>query len=199
MKRVVAELQDDINQLIGPTRITFAARKRRSIGNRVLRNGAICNQPRAVNDDGSWSQRCNGTRCQSCKLMAEVGEVFVINGMDLKVPSGYDCKTKFVIYCAQCTICQRLISMDDSYFGQTMNKLHQRINGHRSEFNNDDYLASALSMHAYEHHPDNFTLDIYKFCVVKSVHPLRLNREEFKHIEKFRTNCIGINRCKVQR
>ena len=89
--------------------------------------------------------------------------------------------------------------MDDSYFGQTMNKLHQRINGHRSKFNMNDYLESALSLHAQDQHPDNFTLDIYKFCIVKSVHPSRLNREEFKHIEKFRTNCIGINRCKVQR
>ena len=80
LKRVVAELQDDIDQLIGPTRITFAARKGRSIANRVLRNGAICNQPREVSEDGSWSQRCNGTRCQSCKLMAEGGEVFTING-----------------------------------------------------------------------------------------------------------------------
>ncbi len=60
-------------------------------------------------------------------------------------------------------------------------------------------LKSALSLHVFENHPDDFSLDIYKFCIVKSVHPLRLNREEFKYIEKYRTNCMGINRCKVER
>ena len=131
--------------------------------------------------------------------MADGGEVFVINGKDLKVPEGYNCKTAFCIYCAQCTICQSHIILEDSYFGQTMNKLHQRINGHRNKFNPVDYAESALALHAFTNHPDKFTIDIFKFCIAKAVHPLRLNREEFKHIEKYRTNCMGINRCKVQR
>ena len=204
LKQLVTELQDDISRLLGPTKITVAARKRRSIANRVLRNGAICEIPRA--SEGGWSQKCGGGRCGACILMSEGGDVFNINGQLLSVPENHNCKTHNCIYCAQCTICNQIVlalhtdsDKEDTYFGQTLQKMHLRINGHRSKFNMLDYEKSALALHAYEHHPDQFTIDIFKFAIMKSCHPLRLNREEFRFIEKFNTNCSGINRCKVQR
>jgi len=202
LKQLVTELQDDISRLLGPTKITVAARKRRSIANRVLRNGAICEIPGAF--EGSWSQKCGGGRCGACILMSEGGDVFSINGQSLSVPDDHNCKTRNCIYCAQCTICNQIVltlhaDKEDTYFGQTLQKMHLRINGHRSKFNELDYEKSALALHAYEHHPDQFNIEIFKFAVIKSCHPLRLNREEFRFIEKFNTNCSGINRCKVQR
>jgi hypothetical protein len=202
LKKLVTELQGDINRLLGPTRITVAARKRRSIANRVIRNGAICETPRALED--AWSQKCGAGRCAACVLMSEGGDVFDINGQQLSVPDNHNCKTRNCIYCAQCTICNQIVltlheDKEDTYFGQTLQKMHQRINGHRNKFNELDYEKSALSLHAHDCHPDRFTIDIFKFAIMKSCNPLRLNREEFRFIEKFNTNCSGINRCKVQR
>ena len=130
--------------------------------------------------------------------------VLTINSQTLSVPNNYNCKTKHCIYCAQCTICKQIVltlheDQEDTYFGQTLQKLHQRISGHRNKFNSLDYEKSALSLHAHDNHPDHFNINIYKFAVIKSCHPLRLNREEFKFIEKYNTNRCGINRCQVQR
>ena len=202
LKKLLVELQEDVSRLIGPVKITVAARKRQSIANRVLRNGAICEIPRTNVDD--WSQKCGAARCVACRLMVDGGEVFRINGQSLSVPNAYNCKTRHCIYCAQCTICKQIVltlqeDQEDTYFGQTLQKLHQRISGHRNKFNGLDYEKSALSLHAYESHPDHFNIDIFKFAVIKSCHPLRLNREEFKFIDKFSTNRSGINRCQVQR
>ena len=202
LKQLVSGLHDDICSLIGPTKITIAARKRRSIGNRVLRNGAICEIPSASVDN--WSQKCGAVRCKSCDLMADGGDMFNVNKQTLIVPRNYNCKTSNVIYVAQCTICNQIVlvihdNQEDTYFGQSFQRMHMRINGHRIKFNETDYKKSALAMHAHDCHPDQFNINIFKFAVIKSCHPLRLNREEFKFIEKFSTNRSGINRCKVQR
>ena len=80
-----------------------------------------------------------------------------------------------------------------------MQKFHQRVNGHRSCFKFEDRNKSALSMHAFEHHGASFSIDNYKFAILKECNPRSLNREEFRFIERFRTNCLGLNRCKVER
>ena len=199
LKRVVDELKGDICSLLGPTRIIMAPRKGRAIANKVLRNGAICDAPRTTGG-GGWSQKCGASRCLTCAVMGDGGDVYNINEQLLKVPMNHNCKSSNIIYSAQCTICDTAVAnVENTYFGQTIQKLHQRVNGHRSKFNANDYETSALSVHAHEHHPDNFSINNFKFAVVKSCNPMRLNREEFKCIEKFRTNCLGINRCKVER
>ena len=63
----------------------------------------------------------------------------------------------------------------------------------------EDRNKSALSMHAYEHHRFRFSIDNYRFAILKECNPRSLNREEFRFIEKYRTNCLGLNRCKVER
>ena len=93
--------------------------------------------------------------------------------------------------------CDDLI-LEDTYFGQTMQKFHQRVNGHRACFNFEDRNKSALSMHAFEYH-DHLSIENFRFAVLKECNPRDLNREEFRFIEKFGTNCLGLNRCKVER
>ena len=52
-------------------------------------------------------------------------------------------------------------------------------------------------MHAKEAHQTQFSIDIFTVAVVKKVSPQRLRREEFKYIDKYRTNSLGLNRYKV--
>ena len=76
------------------------------------------------------------------------------------------------------------------------------MNGHRSKFQIDSTLKfeqSALSMHAYLKHKDDFNMQIFKLGIVKQVNPNSLNRLEDYFITKFRTNIYGLNRIVVVR
>ena len=90
--------------------------------------------------------------------MCKAGDVFVVNDQCLKVPAKFDCKTRNCIYVAQCKLCCQIresdyqVIFEDTYFGQTMQKFNQRVNGHRSCFKFEERNKSALSMHAFEHH-----------------------------------------------
>ena len=64
-------------------------------------------------------------------------------------------------------------------------------------FNEEKFNKSALSMHAREVHQATFSLDILKIVVVSKVSPQKLRRENFRYIEKCRTNSLGLNRYKV--
>ena len=92
-----------------------------------------------------------------------------------------------------CTLCKGKAV----YFGRTTQECRNRTSGHRKCFNEEKFDKSALSMHARETHQTNFSLDIFKIAVVSKVSPQRLRREEFRYIEKHRTNSLGLNRYKV--
>ena len=137
------------------------SRKRQFIGDRVLQNKTICDVPPNSGCAPACSQKCRSKRCKCCILMAERGEVLHINGQNLSIPVDFDCTTFNVIYVAQCRLCDPTqIGRESTYFGQTIQPLHCRFNGHCSKFNNVDYKKSALSWHAYISHPDIF---IWKF------------------------------------
>ena len=77
-----------------------------------------------------------------------------------------------------------------------------RHNGHRHKFKIDEsrtYRHSALSMHCYIEHRDNFNFDIFKFGIVKKVQPSLLDREESRFCTKFKTNVWGLNRMEIKR
>ena len=80
--------------------------------------------------------------------------------------------------------------------------MHVRMNGHRSKFKIDTDLTfeqSALAMHTFLMHKDNFNMKIFKLGIVKKVNPNYLNREEDFFISRFRTNIFGLNRIVVVR
>ena len=201
LKKVLKETERIVQPVLGDTTFKVATRKGTSIGNRVLRNSAIGKAP--VGSSNQETQKCTGSGCKCCRHMGRSGDTFNINNGELTVPSRFNCKTENCIYMAQCNLCSSLraegISLEDTYFGQTTQKFHKRINGHRACFNAEDYKKSALSLHAMENHPDHFDINIYKMAVLREVNPRCLNREEFRYIEKFRTNSFGLNRCKVER
>ena len=83
----------------------------------------------------------------------------------------------------------------EAYFGRTCQACHNRTNGYRSCFNNEEkWDKSALSMHAKVSHPNDLSLNIFNVSVIKKVSPQRIRREEFKFIDKYRTASLGLNR-----
>ena len=105
----------------------------------------------------------------------------------------YICKTKKCIYLC---ICKKCIE-NNAYFGQTVQEQHNRMSGHRDKFNMGKYKKSALSMHAYDTHGGDLTLEDFSVAVLKKVPPRRLNREEFIFIDKFDILTKGLNRYHV--
>ena len=56
-----------------------------------------------------------------------------------------------------------------------------------------------MSMHAKDKHGMQMDLKNFKITIVKKVSPQNLKREEFRHIEKYRTQIYGLNRYKTTR
>ena len=187
LKSLVRSLDNELKQLIGDTRIIFALKKNSSIGNRVVCNKQL-SFPKITSDD----QHCNGRGCRQCPQVNEKRDL-VINGSTLHIPRHLNCKSKNVIYLWICKLCGER----ETYFGRTIQECHNRTSGHRGCFNDEKWDKSALSMHAREVHQTQFSLDIFTVAVVKKVSPQRLRREEYKFIDKYRTNSLGLNRYKV--
>ena len=100
------------------------------------------------------------------------------------IPQHLNCKDKNVIYMWTCRLC----GTKETYFGRTIQESHDRTSGHRSCFSEDKWEKSALSIHAKEIHEINFSLKSFTISVVKKVSPQQIRREEFKFIDKYKTN-----------
>ena len=107
--------------------------------------------------------------------------------------------TKSIIYLALCKLCDDPLCLSNFYFGQSVNSLMSRNNGHRGNFKINNHDKSALSMHVYDKHPENFDKKLlnFDFGVVKSVSPMQLNRVEDSYIFKTEADTKGLNRYKV--
>ena len=78
----------------------------------------------------------------------------------------------------------------------------KRICDRNYKFKIDDrglYEHSALSMHCYIEHRDNFSFENFKFGIVKRTQPCLLDREEARFCTKFKTNVWGLNRMEIKR
>ena len=120
-------------------------------------------------------------------------DTITVNGEVFKLAKNANCQTDNIIYYAKCSLCQT----NNSYFGRTLQEWHNRTSGHRGCFNVNDYEKSAVSMHAMVDHKMNCGMDNFNFAIIKRTHPLNLHREEFIHIDRARTLCLGLNRMKV--
>ena len=187
-KELVKNIEQDIKAVFGNISVKIATRRCSSIGNAVVKNKAVC----IPKDSKIHNQKCGDKRCKICPLMLTDNSV-MINGIELTIPKNLNCKTKECIYLCVCKKCVK----NDSYFGQTVQKQHNRMSGHRDKFNMKNYKKSALSMHAYDTHGGELTLDDFNIAVLKKVPPRRLNREEYMFIDKFDTQTKGLNRYQV--
>ena len=187
-KSVVTSLKDEFKGLIGDVKIMFAIKKNSSLGNMLVRNKLLSSNYDRMTPIG---QKCNGPGCQQCPLV-NPNKRLVVNGIPVVAPQHLNCKSKNVIYMWMCRLC----NYKESYFGRTIQKVHNRTSGHRGSFSEDKWEKSALSMHARDAHRMNFSLDIFTISVVKKVSPQQIRREEYKFIDKYKTNSFGLNRYK---
>ena len=128
-------------------------------------------------------------------------KVVYVNGTKVKLDFRQNCSKKSVVYLGICKNCNNPQHSNDFYFGQSVNSLMTRNNGHRGNFKLSAYDKSALSMHTYDKHIECFDkqLDNFDFGVVKHVAPGRLNRVEDFYIYSTDADTKGLNRYKVMK
>ena len=102
-----------------------------------------------------------------------------------------------IVYLAYC----KIEGCNDFYIGHTINKLRERVNGHRSSFKPGLYNKSALAYHIFnDHHsllPEG--LNSFAFGVLKQVSPSFLTDTENLLIIKFKADTRHLNRYKALR
>ena len=185
-KSVVQSLGNEISHLIGDVKILFAMKKGSSFGSSLIQNKQI-----SLTNSLLDSQRCNVRNCRQCPLVSDKSKV-VVNEKVVHIPRHLNCKSRNIIYMWVCKLCGE----KEVYFGRKIQEWHDRTTGHHGCFNDEKWDKSALSMHARDVHPSNFSLDIFTVSVVKKVSPQQIRREEFKAIDLYRTNSLGLNRYK---
>ena len=143
-----------------------------------------------------------GRKCEGCELMSESNSIKSnVSGQTYLVDGG-DCKTKRVIYAAECCKCNM------QYVGQTVTPLRTRISGHRSwmkkkkddKGKDPDALIrkdeGALAEHLKVAHKFTTAEDFnkaYKFSILKS-NPNNFDKSEQKWISKLVTmHPFGLN------
>ena len=205
LKKLVYSMKSDIDNLCGDINITFALRKQPAIGCTVVRNRRLSECPQTEeSNQNPKSQKCGGRGCLTCPLLLDANDIIMVNGKLVNLDFRLSCKDKDLIYIAQCQICCQKPGTfkEDSYFGQTVTPMHVRMNGHRNKFvidNNLKFEGSALSMHCFLEHKEQFSMQFFKLGIVRKVRPIELDRLEDAFIQKFRTKIWGLNRIVVTR
>ena len=146
----------------------------------------------------SPGKRKRGRPCQSCKLMSNVP--VIKNNSQTATSTGGNCKSKCLIYAAQCKICDK----NNTYIGKTVQEFHCRINGHRSSYYeivrgynkhkenfsvvSDD--TNVLGAHLFAKHGKNKNEDFnsnFTFTILKFVSPSTIRINEQSYIESLNT------------
>ena len=186
LKKIIYDAKAELRQLVGDTKIIMAVKKNPSIGNKFIRNKALSERRTQL-----LNQKCNAQNCRQCPLV-NTSNTATVNNTSITTGKTLNCKSRNVIYLWQCQLCEE----ENSYFGRTIQRTHERTNTHRGCFTDEKWESSALSMHARSIHGENFNLDNFKISLIKQCSPQRIRREEFKYIDKFKTRTHGINRYK---
>ena len=196
IKEVLTKNQNDINDLLGgDTRLIVAERRNQNIASALFAKSAFSREQLKKNE----SQKCKGSRCQSCCLM-NIGQKVTLwedhpNKVVVNLDFKCNCSSEFVIYLFICKLCPKKRSF---YIGQSVNSCRERTNGHRGSFNLKFYAKSALSLHMFKDHPESFDykLQNYDLGVIKSTSPLNLDRCEDYFLELTKAH-LSLNRYKV--
>ena len=152
---------------------------------------------------GGTSTCGNPTQCHCCSAVPPIPIPKVsVNGQEVVFPNG-NCKSRIVIYLAQCNLCD-----DKWYIGRTVQPLHKRVNGHRQSFatvvnkglnyvnslDNDDSFRLGIHL-LTEHGITSGFNDAFTFHVLEHVSPLQM--EKCEHLWLHRLNTLfpyGLNR-----
>ena len=125
-KSLLTDLNEEISELIGDTKVMFAIKKHSSLGNIFVRNKVLSMN---LNNEVPTNQKCNGPGCRQCPLVNESKKV-TVNGTPVVIPQHLNCKDKNVIYMWICRLC----GTKETYFGRTIQESHDRTSGYRSCF-----------------------------------------------------------------
>ena len=148
-KKIIFDAKEDLEQAIGDTKIVMAIKKNPSIGNSLVRNKQL-----SVCDQTQQNQQCQGPGCLQCPLVNNNDTIYV-NNKQIRPPKTLNCKSRNVIYLWQCQVCDD----ENSYFGRTIQKSHERTNTHRRCFADETkWEDSALSVHSHSVHPNRMNL-----------------------------------------
>ena len=115
--------------------------------------------------------------------------------VSVKLDYSLDCGSEFVIYLYLCRHCENPCR-DGFYFGQSVNSMRDRANGHRASFTESLYMKSALSYYIWDKHRVQFQDKLYNFIagIVKSVSPAELDRIEDFYVVATKADTMGLNR-----
>ena len=133
--------------------------------------------------------------CLTCPVMT-MPKTVCVNGLTVNLDFSLNCKSENVIYLFLCKLCP---DNKQFYFGQTINSVQDRSNGHRSHFDDGTYKKSALAFHMWDAHRDQFGKKLNNFTVgvVRSTLPKMLDRAEDFYVSKTDADVVGMNRYKV--
>ena len=141
IRGILKDNADDIDELLGKTRLIVAERRNSNIASAVFAKSAFSKNDAVLKD----TQKCGKKNCKSCKIMNLCGTITLWKenksySKELKLDFKCDCSTESVIYIYVCNICRGNKSF---YIGQTVNSCQKRANGHRSSFNEENFNQSS--------------------------------------------------------
>ena len=144
----------------------MALKKNPSIGNKSIQNKNLSEEQTPLPN-----QKCNATGCLQCPFV-NMSNTSIVNNLIIQSGKTLNCKSHDVIYLWQCKLC----SQDNSYFGRTIQKSHERTNTHRGCFCDKKWESSALSMHARSVHGEVFNLNNFRISLIKKYSPKKIHK-----------------------
>ena len=193
IRKVMKENEEIINYLFGKEiKVIIAERRNPNTASILFAKSAFAQE---ICEDKD-SQKCHSkSGCLTCPIM-NMPKTVCVNGLTVNLDFSLNCKTENVIYLFICKWCP---NNKEFYFGQSMNSVQERSNGHRGNFDQDTYKKSALSFHIWDAHRDQFGKKLNNFTVgvVRSTLPEMLDRAEDYYVTKSDADIVGMNRYKV--
>ena len=195
IRKLMKDNQEMINYLFGrEIKVIVAERRNPNTGSLLFAKSGFAKE--VGNAD---TQECGSSHgCLTCDVLG-IEPTIVINDVTVKLDYSLNCGSEFIIYLYLCRHCDNPCR-DGFYFGQSINCMRERANGHRACFNERLYKKSALSYHIWDKHREHFhyELDNFKAGIVKSVSPQELDRAEDFYVVATQADTMGLNRYKVQ-
>ena len=131
--------QDDINRLLGDTRVIISEKNHPSTEQLLFAKSSFSKTIKLHNK----SQKCGAKRCKCCNIIGIdrtlINKISTIDNQPIKQDASLDCKSTNIIYLFICNHCSHKSKITDFYFGRTFDKAHERTNGHRTYFNLDNF------------------------------------------------------------
>ena len=193
IRKLMKDNQDMINYLFGKEIKVIVAERRNPNTSSLL----FAKSGFAKKLSDTDTQRCGSSLCMTCDVL-DIDRTVVVNDVVVKMDYSLNCGTEFIVYLYLCRHCDNPCR-DGFYFGQSVNCLRDRANGHRACFNEQLYKKSALSYHIWDKHKEHFDqkLNNFRVGIVKSTSPEGLDRAEDFYVVATKADTMGLNRYKV--